>query len=299
MLTRASILNLRCLKDVSLEMAPFMALVGPNASGKSTLLSALNPRRSFHSKHRWRRRDVRVQRVFDHPDGGWTSGEGTAANQLEVIELDLQLAALRPPVTVQPTPWLPRSGGGLPNVLATMGRRRLEALVEQFCAWLPEYQDIDVRPHGSGKHEVVLQDRWDRDVWFTTDEVSDGTMLMLAYLTLAFQEKTPDLVTIEEPGRGLHPYLLSRVVALLRELSRGLAGNPPVQIVVATHSPDLLDLLRPEEVYFVERDRETGATTVSRPPTDEAGWSSAYDAYRGKLGAMWLSGGLGAVPGRP
>lgn len=298
MFASVRIQNLRCLRDVHLELEPLTALVGPNASGKTTLLQAVQPSLAFNASYRWRRGPDAVERTFVRDSGkqlGVAEGRG---HPVPTMTLDLRSEELRRSAKVQYIRKLGPRGNELPNVLASLGRRKLEEFSKQFCEWLPEYQDLDVRPESNGTHGVVLQDRWDPDLWLKTGEVSDGTMLMLAYLTLAYQPDTPELVTIEEPGRGLHPYLLSRVVALLRSLSEGLGDRAPVQVVVATHSPELLDVLRPDEVRFVERDSNTGETVVSRPPTEDDSWQPAFDAYRERLGEMWMSGGLGAVPGR-
>jgi predicted ATP-dependent endonuclease of OLD family len=45
MITRAHIRNFRCLADVDITFEPLTILVGPNASGKSAILDALQ--RSF------------------------------------------------------------------------------------------------------------------------------------------------------------------------------------------------------------------------------------------------------------
>jgi predicted ATPase len=127
--------------------------------------------------------------------------------------------------------------------------------------------------------------------------VSDGTIITLALLCLPQLERPVDILCIEEPEHGLHPYLLAEAIAMLRKLSRGELGAKAVQVVIATHSAQLLDLAEPEEVRFVTRSLEDGATQVQRAPTDTDGWKAAYEEYQQSLGDMWLSGGLGGVPG--
>ena len=60
----------------------------------------------------------------------------------------------------------------------------------------------------------------------------------------------------------------------------------------------MLDHLEPDEVRFLTRDRASGAVTVREVPQDQPGWREAYRTYDESLGSLWLSGGLGGVPGR-
>ena len=84
--------------------------------------------------------------------------------------------------------------------------------------------------------------------------MSDGVLLVLGYLTLAYTNRPPAILLIEEPENGIHPKLLKFVVEVLRGMSRGLdQDTPPVQIILTTHSPYLLDATIPEEVYIFQK----------------------------------------------
>lgn len=146
-------------------------------------------------------------------------------------------------------------------------------------------------------HTLRFHDRWSPDVTYGPNEVSDGTMLLLAFLVLQFQPQVPDLITIDEAERGFHPYLLGQYVDYLRKLSRGELGKQPIQVVLATHSAELLDHLRPEEVRFLSRSDEDGSVRVSEAPTESEDWEAVRAEYEDSMGGIWLSGGLGGVPG--
>lgn len=122
-------------------------------------------------------------------------------------------------------------------------------------------------------------------------------MLVTAYVLLQHQDPAVDLIAIEEPERGIHPYLLGELVNMWRKMSRGEIGPRPVQIVLATHSAELLDHVEPSEVRFLRRDSSTGEVVVEEAPANTEGWREAYRTYQDSLGSMWLSGGLGGVPG--
>ena len=191
-------------------------------------------------------------------------------------------------VPISPTPWR----------LCHVGPRN--RIASRLCELVPLYRDVDVRAGNQlGHHRIVFQDRWDEKLWFEPTEVSDGTIVLLALLTLAHLDPAPDLLAIEEPEHTLHPFLLGEVVKLLRALATGDLGPKAVQVILATHSAELLDFVEPREVRFVSRNLEDGSTRVEPAPLDSEQWKAAYEEYESSLGNLWLSGGLGGVPGSP
>jgi predicted ATPase len=96
---------------------------------------------------------------------------------------------------------------------------------------------------------------------------SDGALLLTAYLALAYGP-TPEILLIEEPENGLHPSRLKQVIELFRKMSRGEVGNRPRQIIMATHSPILLNYVEPDEVRIFQRDPEKGTqiTPMNKVP---------------------------------
>lgn len=76
-------------------------------------------------------------------------------------------------------------------------------------------------------------------------QVSDGLLLILAYLTLLFSPKPPRLLLIEEPENGIHPERLKEVINVLREL---IGENGKTQVIMTTHSPYVVDFFRPDEI---------------------------------------------------
>lgn len=122
-------------------------------------------------------------------------------------------------------------------------------------------------------------------------------MLVLAFIVLQYQRPPVDLITIEEPERALHPYLLEEIIGLMRRMTTGEIGKKPVQIVLATHSAELLEYLRPEEVRFLSRSPEDGSVQVNQADTNSPNWKRAYEEYQQSLGGVWLSGSMGGVPG--
>jgi len=159
---------------------------------------------------------------------------------------------------------LSANGDNLPNVLYYLHTRHPEALArisEQLRRWVP------------GLAEVVMESTSDerlllrfRDAPFEkplpAQYMSDGTMRLAALLTLLYEPNATGLLGIEEPENELHPRLLPR---LAEELSKATETR---QLLVATHSPFLLDALEPEQVWILHRgpDGYTQATRTADIP---------------------------------
>ncbi len=72
--------------------------------------------------------------------------------------------------------------------------------------------------------------------------MSDGTLRLIAYLMLLYQSEIPSLIGIEEPERNFHPGLLKDIASIMKRLSKR------TQLVLTTHSSQLLDCFSPEEI---------------------------------------------------
>ena len=110
---------------------------------------------------------------------------------------------------------------------------------------------------------------------------SDGTLKLLAYLTLLYEPQPPQLVGIEEPENYLHPRLLPE----LAEECRGAAAR--TQLLVTTHSPFFVTGLLPEERWVLYRDEE--GHTQARRAADMRGIPEFMD-QGAQLGHLWAEG---------
>lgn len=305
MIRHARIQGFRCLRDVQIRFEPLTVLVGPNASGKTALLDALDTQGGWSPQDEWRhggRRLASVQLTFD--DGKTlerrdlqTGFRGNTLYRSQSLHLDIE--RLRDSNETAEAPRLDRSGGNLTNVFATFRRDQQAEVASQLASLVPVLSDVNhrPRPNRTGHHRLVFQDRWDPECWYEPTEVSDGTILLMAFLVLQHQTPPVDLLTIEEPERGLHPYLLGELVSLLRKLATGDLGPRPIQVVLATHSADLLEFTQPKEVRFLAREQDEGGVVIEEAPTEEPEWAEAVREYEGSIGRLWLSGSLGGVPG--
>ncbi len=111
--------------------------------------------------------------------------------------------------------------------------------------------------------------------------VSDGTIKMFAYLLLLHDPQPHPLLCIEEPENQLYPSLLWELAEEFRDYAR--RGG---QVLVSTHSPDLLNALELDEVCWLVK--EAGYTRAQRAKDDPQ--LAAYVAEGDQLGYLWKQG---------
>src|SRR5262249_32848323 len=92
--------------------------------------------------------------------------------------------------------------------------------------------------------------------WFSAAQESDGTLRVAGIITALLQDPPPPVLGVEEPELTVHPGAIPLLYDYLREATRRS------QVLVTTHSPELLDLVAPEDVRVVMRNDE-GVTTVA------------------------------------
>jgi predicted ATPase len=111
--------------------------------------------------------------------------------------------------------------------------------------------------------------------------VSDGTIKMFAYLVLLHDPKPHPLLCVEEPENQLYPKLMAELAEEFRLYS--LRGG---QVLVSTHSPDFLNAVELDEVFWLVK--KDGGTQIRRARDDTQ--ISAYMAGGDKMGNLWKQG---------
>ena len=170
--------------------------------------------------------------------------------------------SLRDPQKVADSHPLGESGENLASTLRDMlqkGNRFLSDLKGALNYAVPGISDI--RVSSAGSYYVVelnhTQDgRTQRGSWFDLSYESDGTIRLLAMLTALFQEPSPSLIGLEEPELAIHPGAMAVLADTMQEAA--LRG----QVLVATHSPDLIDRLPIESIRAVTA--EDGSTKAGK-----------------------------------
>jgi predicted ATPase len=185
------------------------------------------------------------------------------------IEYRLNPTQSYQPSVPQPNAVLASNGSNLADVVDGLRNHPDETLFESLKndlrSAIPSLQGLRLAPvansQGAKAIEYLLAGPERPPVSIPAELASQGALLVVAYLTLAYGN-TPDCVLIEEPENGLHPGRVQTVVDILRKMSTGEIGNRKRQIIVTTHSPLLLNYVKPEEVRVVNRRAEEGAQVM-------------------------------------
>lgn len=242
------------------------------------------------------RHDTRVPRSLSGP-------EVLAVNTLGMLAENPRVVALREFVTSWHLSYLsadaarrnPEAGGeerltptgdNLANVIQHLHDQHPERLARIFSILrrrVPRIEKVDA--------EVLADSRLllrFKDAPFSTPVLSrfasDGTLKMLAYLTLLHDPTPPKLIGIEEPENFLHPRLLPELAEECR------AACERTQLLVTSHSPFFLDEMRPKEVRVLWRD--DAGYTRAQVVSDCRGVNDFME-QGARLGDLWMEGHFG------
>ena len=171
---------------------------------------------------------------------------------------------------------LTRDGSNLASVFKQLSPSVKGRIKEYLAAIVPSVDKIEARKYGPKEGLVFTQDvaKATESQRFLANNMSDGTLRALGILVALFQgnydpKKRVLLVGIEEPESALHPAAVGVLLDALREAA------DKTQIIITSHSPDLLDNkeLDPESILAVEA--HDGITVIAG--IDEAGRSAVHD----------------------
>jgi predicted ATPase len=315
--------DFRCLKRVELRPTALHALIGPNDSGKSTILRALGEATGFASRRTGERPrfkfslqvvgakgtclaevDPGVSSVFKVDDATRTASftliqtGGVKREGDQGPWVDQVLAQLLPSVLVRFDPdalrrgssLLPEAqlgqfllgrGAGMPGVYQYIQGRgggafsTIEGHVQELFPNVEALRVVPVTPS-----ELVLEVELHNGAKIRPVDMSEGLLYYLAFEAIPHVAQGGTLL-IEEPENGLHPARIRDVVRMLRKF----VEQNNAQVIMATHSPLVVNELKPDEVTIVWRTPEDGTKTVLIKDTP----NFERRSKTAELGELWLS----------
>jgi len=150
----------------------------------------------------------------------------------------------------------------------------------------PFFGNFVQRPGEPEYIELEWTQKGQPDTPFKAHVLSDGTLRFICLATLLLQplELLPDTILIDEPELGLHPYAISVLADIFKQVAEDK------QLIVSTQSVELVNHLSPEDIIVV--DQEDGASVFKRFTSEElSGWLEDY-----AMGELWKSNVLGGRP---
>lgn len=152
-------------------------------------------------------------------------------------------------------------GGNVTSVLKEIQRQAPDdfaRIAEVLRTIVPNTTGVQVQKHGHGLALQFTQEWGEgKRLQFDGSCMSDGTLRAIGLLAAVYQRPSPTLIAIEEPEATIHPGALEAILDLLRAASRR------VQVVITTHSPELLDAKWIEDRHLRVVEWQRGATRIA------------------------------------
>ncbi|MBN1548714.1 MAG: AAA family ATPase [Syntrophaceae bacterium] len=182
-------------------------------------------------------------------------------------------------------------GDNLGNVVQFMERehpKRFQTILNRIAEKIPGINKIDTEKTNDGRLLLRFNDKGFHDPFYS-QQMSDGTLKVFAYLLLLEDPTPPPFLCIEEPENGLYHKLLESLAVEFREHATGRKGGS--QVFITTHQPYLVDALEPAEVWILEKGGD-GYSVISRASDNAIVKSMVAEGL--PLGGLWYSDYLDA-----
>ena len=135
--------------------------------------------------------------------------------------------------------------------------------IRNLCQYnLPYLKDIGVEQLADRFISIKVQESFAEGKELPAFLISDGTANIIALVVALFFQKQKRFAIFEEPERHLHPKVLSGLMELFKEVSEKR------QILVTTHSSNIVKYAGAENILFVSRNKE-GFSRIARPADSE------------------------------
>ncbi len=318
--------NFKALRSTRVVLTPFNLIIGPNGSGKTSLIEALMRLRTLSklplsddSTGPQKEGGPEIEFALNPPHAGIVVRLGCVSEMVcDTLRIDpagapgwsglrselgsirsyvLEHEAMSRPSAKTDGAVLRPNGANLAAALAhlrTHAPDAFSALTAELLRIMPEFRSLELVEHADDQVEFGL--RLVENGLVPAAELSQGMLYLIGMLVLAFDPKPPRILCIEEVDRGIHPRMLREVRDALYRLSFPASfgsARQPVQVVATSHSPYFIDLFRdhPEEIVIAHKHGRAAEFTRL---TDRLDLPELL--REGSLGDMWFSGILGGVP---
>ncbi|MBQ5981725.1 MAG: AAA family ATPase [Prevotella sp.] len=174
---------------------------------------------------------------------------------------------LRQACPIDTANYLQSHGNNLPSFLLFLRDNYNDSykrIVDYVRDVVPQFQDFYLEPSNK-----TISLRWidnsASDYRFNAYQFSDGSIRFIALATLLLQptKTMPDVIILDEPELGLHPYAITQLAEMIKDASIH------AQVIIATQSKDLVDHFDVDNISVVEMDEKTQSTSVTHLKEDD------------------------------
>jgi len=201
---------------------------------------------------------------------------------------DLLINELRQEQSISSESTVSITGDNIPSVIKKFIKNNKEGwkrVLTTMSNISPYFSNVYSESLRAGKEYLVFKEVFggrNIEAW----ESSDGTLRALAILISIETHRKGSTVLIEEPEHGLHPWAIKELMLHIRNVLE----ERNLQVIITTHSQQVLENIRKEELLITERDEE--GTKYSSVDQIIPG----ADISMGEVGELWTRGLLKGVP---
>jgi len=132
-----------------------------------------------------------------------------------------------------------------------------ERVVRLLASVLPELVDVQSVPVGEQRALFFSERPLGQERMHFSASMSEGTLRMLGILLAVYQPATPTVLLIEEPEATIHPAATDVLMAVLLDAAHRS------QVIISTHSPDVLDYKDLPDGSILVVSKEDGTTRIT------------------------------------
>ena len=159
-----------------------------------------------------------------------------------------------------------------------------DKIIEEFKNVNQNFKELVFTTPIAGKSLLSLKEK-NLDKAITIENISDGTLRYLLLLSIFYNPNRGSVVCIDEPEAGLHPDMINGIAKGIK-----YAAQNGTQMIIATHSPLLLNAFELEDLKIFEKDADNQTVIKTKSEEDFPDWEGEF-----LTGQMWLRGELGGV----
>lgn len=127
---------------------------------------------------------------------------------------------------------------------------------------LPFVEDLEVEKFLDKYLQLTVKEKYIPDQYLPASLMSSGSLFIIAMIIVLYFENKP-LSIFEEPARRIHPYLISKVIDMMKDVST------EKQIILSTHNPEIVKYAGLANIFFVSRD-DDGFSVIKRPGEEDS-----------------------------
>jgi predicted ATPase len=202
---------------------------------------------------------------------------------------DLLINELRQEQNISRTKRVDSIGKNVPSVAKRLSQEQdsdlWDRILTTMCNISPYFESVESKSLRAGKEYLEFTEVFGGkgiESW----ESSDGTLRAFATLLAVETHPAGSTLMIEEPEHGLHPWAIKDLIAHIRDTIE----NRRIQVIITTHSQQVLECLKQEELLIAERTQEGTKFYSIEDVIPEP------DITMGEIGDLWVRGLLKGVP---